>query len=93
MATHHIKCYNYFFNLIASGLKTSEVRKNDRDYKVGDIIILQDYYSSAEFISGRTIMIEATHILNGGQFGILPEYCVISFKIISNDTKEKESSK
>ena len=41
MTTHYLKCWPIFFFEAASGMKTFEIRKNDRDFRVGDIIVLQ----------------------------------------------------
>lgn len=39
---HELKCYSEYFSRIQSGQKTFEIRKNDRDYQVGDILILTE---------------------------------------------------
>lgn len=43
MNTHYLKTWQPYYDDIAFGLKPFEVRKNDRDYKVGDILVLQEY--------------------------------------------------
>jgi hypothetical protein len=40
---HYLKTLTPFFNDIVSGIKTFEVRKNDRYYEVGDTLILEDF--------------------------------------------------
>lgn len=37
---HDLKCKPEYFARIATGQKTFEIRKNDRDFQVGDILIL-----------------------------------------------------
>ena len=41
---HELKILPYYFNLVESGMKTFEIRLNDRNYQVGDILILHEYY-------------------------------------------------
>ena len=41
--THKLKTVNPFFEQARDGLKNFEVRFDDRDFNVGDIIILQQY--------------------------------------------------
>ena len=41
--THHLKILPCYFREVASGNKTFELRKNDRDFKSGDSLILQEY--------------------------------------------------
>lgn len=40
---HNIKCLTQFFERIRSGQKTFEIRKNDRDYQVGDSLNIMEY--------------------------------------------------
>ena len=37
---HHLKTVQPYFDDVISGKKTFEVRRNDRDFKVGDILVL-----------------------------------------------------
>jgi len=49
--THNLKCWPGPFAAVASGLKTFEVRKDDRPYAVGDTLLLRawcpDLYEGA----------------------------------------------
>ena len=40
---HELKINPLYFDAIEKRLKTFELRKDDRDYKVGDLIILKEY--------------------------------------------------
>lgn len=41
--THNLKIKPKYFKEVFNGNKTFEVRKNDRNFKVGDIIVLHEY--------------------------------------------------
>ena len=43
MKTHKLKTWPELFQYSLTGLKTFEIRLNDRDFKVGDILNLQEY--------------------------------------------------
>lgn len=43
MTEHELKCHTEYFGRICSGQKTFEIRKNDRDFQVGDILVLKEY--------------------------------------------------
>lgn len=40
---HELKCRPEYFQRIVSGQKTFEVRKNDRNYQVGDTLVLKEF--------------------------------------------------
>jgi len=43
MKTHHLKCWPDYYTAVADGTKTFECCKNDRDYKVGDVLVIAEY--------------------------------------------------
>lgn len=87
--THELKTWSEHFEEVFMGRKTYEVRKNDRDFKVGDMLILQEGdlggagmsdYDLTFFPTGRTLARKVTHILHGGEFGIEKDYVVMSIQ-------------
>lgn len=57
-----------FFQPIEDGIKNFDVRFNDRDYKVGDVLCLAEFDGKA--YSGRYVYVEVTYILDD------PRYCL-----------------
>ena len=47
MRKHKLKLNSYYYNDSASGIKTFEIRRNDREYRVGDILELREWVWSA----------------------------------------------
>ena len=43
MKIHELKLDTEYFDDVKSGLKTFEIRKNDRDYQVGDLLSLSRF--------------------------------------------------
>ncbi len=84
---HKLKTWTRYWDAVASGEKTFEVRLNDRAFQTGDILVLEKYdreRHSYEFenysnILGKpkSIRKRITFLLQGGQFGIEPGYCVL----------------
>ena len=59
--THELKCWPEYFEQILTGYKTFEVRKNDRDYKVGDELFLREWdYLKMEY-TGRELKMLITY--------------------------------
>lgn len=41
MTEHILKLNDRYFDAVKNGIKTFEIRKNDRDFKVGDTLLLR----------------------------------------------------
>jgi hypothetical protein len=76
--THELKTWPPYFGQVLSGEKTFEVRKNDRDYKVGDELHLREWDPSLEEYSGRELRRTITFVLLGSRFGIEEGTCVLA---------------
>ena len=75
---HKLKCWPEYFKNLWNGSKTFEVRKNDRDFMVNDILILAEWNPDKELFTGKTVVKVITYILDGGNFGIEPGHVVMS---------------
>jgi hypothetical protein len=82
MKLHKLKTLNPFFEDVWSGLKDFEVRKNDRNFKVGDRLQLIEYSPKYPIMQPRYIFKDIKYILEGGQYGISNDYVVIGLKNI-----------
>lgn len=77
MTEHELKVWPPYFDAIADGAKRFEFRDNDRDFKVGDVLVLRkwDPTKKAFAETGRVVCL-VTYILAGPAFG-LPDGKVI----------------
>lgn len=80
--SHSLKIWPEFFNAISSGAKRFEVRKNDRDYALGDQIHFREFDPDKNDYTGRYIsMARITYVMPGGEFGIDPDYVVLGIAV------------
>lgn len=86
---HQLKTWTYHFQAIKKGIKTFEIRKNDRDFRVGDTLILEEYFPDAGEYGCDSIAVNVTHILAHDDFpdGIKPGYVVMSIQIEEQEEK------
>lgn len=79
---HELKTWTEYFDKIISGEKKFEVRKNDRNFKVGDTLILKEWvnHGMAGYYTGEEHTVSVSYILQGGQFGIEKDYIVMSIQ-------------
>lgn len=76
MTVHELKTINPYFNDVDLGSKTFEVRKNDRHFKVADIMILKEYYPMGDYYTGKEIKCFITYVLDN------PEYCKEGYVVL-----------
>ena len=75
---HELKCESEVYKHILLGSKNFEFRKNDRDFKEGDELVLIEVVNNAP--TGRRLSsLLVTYILYGGRFGLPEDYCVMEF--------------
>ena len=80
--THTLKTISRYFHAVARGEKTFEVRRNDRAFQTGDILKLVEVDDSGRYVDPFTcdqnaLVFRITYLLQGGQFGIEPGFCVL----------------
>ena len=83
MAIHKLKTWPPYFQQVKSGKKTFEIRKNDRDFKSGDILILKEWNRNEGKYTGDQLQKEVTSVyrpLPGGSFGLKEGHCVMSIR-------------
>ena len=77
--THKLKILPKWYDDVLNERKKFEVRKNDRDFKVGDILLLQEWERGK--YTGREILKEIEYIYHGdGAYGLSEEYCILGLK-------------
>uniref|UniRef100_A0AAU7VFM7 DUF3850 domain-containing protein n=1 Tax=Enterobacter phage vB_EclP_26 TaxID=3161160 RepID=A0AAU7VFM7_9CAUD len=63
MAQHELKIDPEFFGPVSLGLKTAELRLNDRDFKAGDWLILREYHNG---YTGNQVSRKVLHVADVG---------------------------
>ena len=104
--THELKTAPAYWDAIARGEKLFEVRRNDRFFQAGDVVVLLRLHEEGDFYGKYTSQFgHKTHrsaeckrltfrvgpILQGGQFGIEPGYCVFSLLPMIAQDAQKEN--
>lgn len=79
---HKLKIKAEYVFAVWSGRKTFEIRKNDRDYKVGDTIVFQVLDENNTDVTETFDMPKyvISYIFNGGKYGLDKDYCVFSIR-------------
>lgn len=75
---HQIKLKRQYFKDVADGKKTFELRKNDRGYRVGDVLDMREIKDGEE--TGQHIRAEITYMLENYE-GIEEGYCILAIRL------------
>lgn len=59
---HELKIHPDFFKAVISGKKTFEIRKNDRPFKEGDLLALNEY--DGQYYTGNSCLVYIDYIMN-----------------------------
>lgn len=79
MKIHSLKTWPKFFYAITNDDKCFEYRRDDRDFQVGDVLLLREWDDNQ--YTGSIAVRHITHILrNAEHIGLPKDYCVIGFK-------------
>lgn len=75
---HEIKCVQPYYDAIAGGSKNFELRIYDRDYRVGDVLIINEI-DDREHRTGKSVSRNITYILEHFD-GLMPGWCIMGLR-------------
>lgn len=85
---HELKSWPQFFRAIMAGDKTHDLRRSDdRNFRVGDRILLREFDPQSEAYTGETALVDVTYITSAANPCALsnealhPNYCILSIRM------------
>lgn len=76
---HEIKCLSNYFEQVWQGMKGFELRKNDRDYCIGDIVELHEIDANENY-TDRVVTVVITYVLKDcHQYGLQDGFCIFGW--------------
>jgi ASC-1-like (ASCH) protein len=76
--THELKINPEYFTKVITGEKRFEIRKNDRDFKLGDYLTLREF--EGDKLTGMQTTVYVTYILHGPAYGLEEGFCIMSIR-------------
>lgn len=86
MALHELKSWPAFFGPLSTGARTHELRRNDRDFRVGDQLLLKEYRPDEGEFSGAKLLLDVTSITSAqvpcavSAEGLHQDFCILSVR-------------
>jgi hypothetical protein len=85
---HELKCWPDFFEKVVAGKKTFEVRRDDRNFMIGDRLLLREFevkpaQEDSDY-TGRECTVEVTYVMRGRPNNpIAVGFCVLAVRVVS----------
>jgi hypothetical protein len=77
---HTLKTWPEFIDPLESGEKPFEIRKDDRNYQVGDILNLHEFDPVKQQYGKRFVIRQVTYVMRSARFGLKKGYCIMGLK-------------
>jgi hypothetical protein len=76
---HRLKTWREFYPDVVYGIKPFEVRKDDRGYEAGDVLLLEEFDKDTQEYTGNESRYLVTYILRDPAF-VKEGYCIMGIK-------------
>lgn len=81
---HDLKIWPEYYEAVLNGSKRFELRYNDRNYQVGDILRLKEYDDGLEVFTGRALYVHVDYVLSR-HAGLTDGYALLSITFMQLD--------
>lgn len=97
MRVHNLKTDPQIFDRTWQGVKNFEVRWNDRDFQVGDLLILEETKHTGHEMkergfplkyTGRSIVVKVTYLMKGPVYGLQNGWVIMAIKELNRNNEE-----
>jgi hypothetical protein len=86
-AKYELKSWSEFFEPILLGKKTHDLRRaDDRNFEVGDVLLLREFNPQSSTYTGRELLVEVTYITSAkhpcalSEASLHRDFCILSIR-------------
>lgn len=83
MKIHRIKIKAEYFKEILDGMKTFELRKNDRDYQRGDLVEFSVILKDGQILKSKVLYVITYVLKDVPEYGLADGFCIFSIKEVA----------
>lgn len=77
--THYLKILPKYFGAVRCGVKTFELRRNNRNYQPCDMLVLQEWTLEGGY-TGQELTRYVPYVLYSPTLGLEPDWCILSLQ-------------
>lgn len=81
MTRHTLKTWPEYFQKVVDNKKKAELRLNDRNFQIGDKMLLQEYNPEIKDYTGRELLVRITDMTEGTGH-LISGHVMLSFEIV-----------
>lgn len=95
---HHLKSWPQFFSELRNGTRTHELRRNDRAFSVGDLLILHEFDFELRDYTGAQCEVEVTSMTSFSQpcavsgEALNPNVCILSVRLAKSRERQGKAT-
>jgi hypothetical protein len=80
---HQLKVWPTYFDAVADGSKTFELRRDDRGFRAGDVLELREFHPNTETYTGRRLSCIVEYLLAGTpELGLLRGFVIMAIRVL-----------
>jgi hypothetical protein len=84
MSIHELKSWPGQFQAMWTGLKRAEFRRDDRGYRVGDLLELREWDPDLQQYTGFRLTARVTHLVRGPELEVPAGFAVLSIEVLDS---------
>lgn len=94
MKTHNLKCWCASFERILAGDQTFDIRKDDRQFEIHDLVVFEEYRHGVGAYTGRQVTAQITAMTSPlldnspAAEGLKTGYCVLGFVVVTQTSSQ-----
>lgn len=79
---HELKTWPEMYEAVRTGVKRFELRQDDRNFQVGDVLLLREWNPQSCDYTGRKLTVSVYFVLRNAElFGLAPGFCAMSVSL------------
>ena len=81
---HELKTWPVYFTQLLSEKKMFELRKRDRDFRMGNYLLLREWHPTGKAYTKRAVLVQIVSILDANpKMGLARGYCILGIRLIA----------